>query len=135
MQNTSQDVSRTRARKSFRFFSVSHDFSTLGPLRRCLSQLRSVIVEHPEMYGKVLETPQRETTPFYPRSPYGVAKAFAYWTAVNYREAYGVHVSNGILFNHESPRRGRTFVTRKITEAVARIASGAPCCLRLGNLD
>ena len=88
-----------------------------------------------EMYGKVLETPQRETTPFYPRSPYAVAKVYAYWITVNYREAYGVHASNGILFNHESPRRGETFVTRKITRAVGRIKHGLQDRLYLGNLD
>ena len=88
-----------------------------------------------EMYGKVLEVPQRETTPFYPRSPYGCAKVFSYWATVNYRESYGMHASNGILFNHESPRRGETFVTRKITRAVARIAAGKQEHLYLGNLD
>ncbi len=88
-----------------------------------------------ELYGKVQETPQTETTPFYPRSPYAVAKLYAYWIAVNYREAYGMHASNGILFNHESPIRGETFVTRKITRAVAAIEAGAQDCLWLGNLD
>ena len=88
-----------------------------------------------EMFGLVQETPQRETTPFYPRSPYGAAKLYAYWICVNYREAYGLHASNGILFNHESPLRGETFVTRKITRAVARIALGLQDCLYLGNLD
>jgi len=88
-----------------------------------------------ELYGKVREVPQTETTPFYPRSPYAVAKQYAYWIVVNYREAYGMHVTNGILFNHESPRRGRTFVTRKITVAVARIKLGIDKCLYLGNLD
>jgi GDPmannose 4,6-dehydratase len=88
-----------------------------------------------EMFGRVSETPQRETTPFYPRSPYGVAKVFAYWMTVNYREAYGVHAANGILFNHESPRRGETFVSRKITRAVGRIRHGLQECLYLGNLD
>ena len=88
-----------------------------------------------ELFGKVLETPQRETTPFYPRSPYGVAKQFAYWSTVNYRESYDLFACNGILFNHESPRRGETFVTRKITKAVARIAKGDSIELRLGNLD
>ncbi|KAH8834157.1 GDP-mannose 4,6-dehydratase [Flagelloscypha sp. PMI_526] len=88
-----------------------------------------------ELYGKVVETPQTEKTPFYPRSPYGVAKLFAYWTVVNYREAYGIYACNGILFNHESPRRGRTFVTRKITRAVADICTGKQRCLFLGNLD
>jgi GDPmannose 4,6-dehydratase len=88
-----------------------------------------------ELYGKVQETPQKETTPFYPRSPYAAAKLYAYWITVNYREAYGMHASNGILFNHESPIRGETFVTRKITRAVAAIETGAQECLYLGNLD
>ena len=88
-----------------------------------------------EMFGKVQETPQRETTPFYPRSPYGVAKLYAYWIAVNYRESYGMYACNGILFNHESPLRGETFVTRKITRALARIHLGAQECLYLGNLN
>jgi len=88
-----------------------------------------------ELYGKVQETPQRETTPFYPRSPYAAAKLYAYWITVNYREAYGIHASNGILFNHESPIRGETFVTRKITRAVAAIECGLQEALYLGNLD
>ena len=88
-----------------------------------------------ELYGLVQEVPQSETTPFYPRSPYGVAKLYAYWIVKNYRESYGMHASNGILFNHESPRRGETFVTRKITRAVARIKLGMQDCLYLGNLD
>ena len=88
-----------------------------------------------ELYGKVQEVPQRETTPFYPRSPYGAAKLYAYWITVNYREAYGLHASNGILFNHESPLRGETFVTRKITRAVAAIQLGLQKKLYLGNLD
>jgi len=88
-----------------------------------------------EMFGKVVETPQRETTPFYPRSPYGVAKVYAHWITVNYRESYGLHASCGILFNHESPRRGETFVTRKITRAAARIRLGLQRTLHLGNLD
>jgi len=88
-----------------------------------------------ELYGKVQETPQSETTPFYPRSPYGVAKLYAYWITVNYREAYGIHASNGILFNHESPVRGETFVTRKITRAVAGIHLGVQKTLYIGNLD
>ena len=88
-----------------------------------------------EMYGKVVETPQKETTPFYPRSPYGVAKLYAHWITVNYRESYGLHASCGILFNHESPRRGETFVTRKITRAVGRIKLGLQKKLYLGNLD
>jgi GDPmannose 4,6-dehydratase len=88
-----------------------------------------------ELYGLVQETPQKETTPFYPRSPYAVAKLYAYWITVNYREAYGIYACNGILFNHESPLRGETFVTRKITRALARIKLGMQKCLYLGNLD
>ncbi len=88
-----------------------------------------------ELFGKVQETPQRETTPFYPRSPYAVAKLYAYWITVNYREAYGMYACNGILFNHESPMRGETFVTRKITRALARIKLGLQDCLYLGNLE
>jgi GDPmannose 4,6-dehydratase len=88
-----------------------------------------------ELYGKVQEVPQSETTPFYPRSPYAVAKQYAFWMLVNYREAYGMHLTNGILFNHESPRRGRTFVTRKVTACVARINKGLEKCLYLGNID
>jgi len=88
-----------------------------------------------ELYGLVQETPQKETTPFYPRSPYAVAKLYAYWITVNYREAYGIYACNGILFNHESPIRGETFVTRKITRALARIKLGLQDCLYLGNLD
>jgi GDPmannose 4,6-dehydratase len=88
-----------------------------------------------ELYGKVVETPQRETTPFHPRSPYACAKAYAYYITVNYRESYGMHASNGILFNHESPRRGETFVTRKVTRAAARIKHGVQDKLFLGNLD
>jgi len=88
-----------------------------------------------ELFGKVQETPQKETTPFYPRSPYAVAKLYSYWICVNYREAYGIFACNGILFNHESPRRGETFVTRKITRGLARIRTGLDDCLYLGNLD
>jgi GDPmannose 4,6-dehydratase len=88
-----------------------------------------------EMFGRVQDVPQRETTPFYPRSPYGAAKVYAYWATVNYRESYGMFACNGILFNHESPRRGETFVTRKITRAVARISAGLQDKLYLGNLD
>jgi len=88
-----------------------------------------------ELYGLVQEVPQRETTPFYPRSPYAVAKLYAYWITVNYREAYGMYACNGVLFNHESPRRGETFVTRKITRGLARIAQGLEECLYMGNLD
>ena len=88
-----------------------------------------------ELFGKVQSIPQKESTPFYPRSPYGVAKLYSYWITVNYREAYGIHASNGILFNHESPIRGETFVTRKICRAVASISNGKQKCLYLGNLD
>jgi GDPmannose 4,6-dehydratase len=88
-----------------------------------------------EMFGKVLETPQKETTPFYPRSPYGCAKVFAYWITRNYRESYGLFACNGILFNHESPRRGETFVTRKITRGLTRIKAGLEDCIYLGNLE
>ncbi len=88
-----------------------------------------------ELYGLVQETPQRETTPFYPRSPYAAAKLYAYWITVNYRESYGMYACNGILFNHESPRRGETFVTRKITRGIANIAQGLESCLHLGNMD
>jgi len=88
-----------------------------------------------ELFGKVAHSPQNEKTPFHPRSPYGVAKLYGYWIVVNYREAYGLHASNGILFNHESPKRGETFVTRKITRALGRIKLGLDSCLYLGNLD
>ena len=88
-----------------------------------------------ELYGEVQETPQTETTPFYPRSPYGVAKLYGYWIVKNYRESYGIHASSGILFNHESPRRGETFVTRKITRGLSRISVGEQECLYLGNLN
>lgn len=115
----------------------------LGPLR-ILEALRILGLEKKsrfyqastsELYGLVQETPQKETTPFYPRSPYGVAKLYAYWITVNYREAYGIYACNGILFNHESPLRGETFVTRKITRALARIKLGVQNTLHLGNLD
>ncbi len=100
-----------------------------------MDQTRFYQASTSELYGKVQETPQKETTPFYPRSPYAVAKLYAYWITVNYREAYGFHASNGILFNHESPLRGETFVTRKITRAVAAIELGQQDKLYLGNLD
>ena len=115
----------------------------LGPLR-ILEAMRILKLERrtrfyqastSEMFGKVQETPQRETTPFYPRSPYGVAKLYAYWITVNYREAYGMYACNGILFNHESPIRGETFVTRKITRALARMKLGLQDCLYVGNLE
>jgi GDPmannose 4,6-dehydratase len=88
-----------------------------------------------ELYGLVQEIPQKETTPFYPRSPYAVAKMYAYWITVNYREAYGIYACNGILFNHESKRRGETFVTRKVTRGLANIAQGLEKCLFMGNID
>ena len=88
-----------------------------------------------ELYGKVQEIPQSEDTPFYPRSPYSVAKLYAYWITINYREAYGIFACNGILFNHESPRRGETFVTRKITRGLSRIETGLESCIYLGNLN
>ena len=88
-----------------------------------------------ELYGRIRETPQKESTPFYPRSPYGVAKLYAYWITINYREAYGMYACNGILFNHESPRRGETFVTRKITRGLARIDTGLESCIFMGNLE
>ncbi|MCM2282480.1 MAG: GDP-mannose 4,6-dehydratase [Bdellovibrionaceae bacterium] len=115
----------------------------IGPLR-ILESIRILGMEKKvrfyqastsELYGKVQEIPQKETTPFYPRSPYGVAKLYAYWITVNYRESYGIYACNGILFNHESPLRGETFVTRKITRGLARIQYGLDKCLYLGNLD
>ena len=117
------------------------EFTGLG-VTRCLEAIRCVNPEirfyqasSSEMYGKVMAVPQDEDTPFYPRSPYGVAKVYGYWITVNYRESYGLHASNGILFNHESPLRGMEFITRKVTNAVARIALGLQDELRLGNLD
>ena len=107
----------------------------LEAIRETGSQPRFYQASSSEMYGKVAEVPQRETTPFHPRSPYGVSKVFAYWATVNYRESYNLFACNGILFNHESPRRGETFVTRKITRAVARIKAGLQKRLFLGNLD
>ena len=107
----------------------------LEAIRETGMQPRFYQASSSEMYGKVLEVPQKETTPFYPRSPYGCAKVFAYWITVNYRESYNLFACNGILFNHESPRRGETFVTRKITRAVAHIKAGLQEKLYLGNLD
>lgn len=128
---------------SFEEPEYTADSDALGALRlleaiRILGlekQVRFYQASTSEMYGKVQEVPQRETTPFYPRSPYAVAKLYAYWITVNYREAYGIYACNGILFNHESPVRGETFVTRKITRALARIALGLQDCLYLGNLN
>jgi len=120
---------------------LTGEFTALGVTRL----LEAIRLAHPEarfyqassseMFGKALETPQRETTPFYPRSPYGVAKVYGHWITVNYRESYGMYAVSGILFNHESPRRGLEFVTRKISDAVARIKLGKASELRLGNID
>ncbi|MCP3967647.1 MAG: GDP-mannose 4,6-dehydratase [Lentisphaerae bacterium] len=107
----------------------------LDALRETQSNARFYQASTSELYGLVQEVPQSETTPFYPRSPYGVAKQYGFWITKNYRESYGLHASNGILFNHESPRRGETFVTRKITMAVARIHRGLQKCLYMGNID
>ncbi|MNJ09925.1 GDP-mannose 4,6-dehydratase [compost metagenome] len=128
---------------SFESPEYTADVDALGTLR-ILEAIRMLGMEKKtrfyqastsELYGLVQETPQRETTPFYPRSPYAVAKMYAYWITVNYREAYGMYACNGILFNHESPRRGETFVTRKITRALANISQGLEECLYLGNMD
>ena len=132
---------QTHVRVSFDTPEYTGDVTGLGATRLLEGirelQMRPRIYQasSSEMFGKVLETPQRETTPFYPRSPYGVAKAYAYWMTVNYREAYGLFAVNGILFNHESPRRGETFVTRKITRAAGRIKHGLQERLYLGNLE
>ena len=128
---------------SFESPEYTADVDALGTLRlleaiRILGlekQTRFYQASTSELYGQVQEIPQKETTPFYPRSPYAVAKLYAYWIVVNYREAYGMYACNGLLFNHESPRRGETFVTRKITRALARIKLGLQDCLYLGNLD
>lgn len=128
---------------SFETPEYTADTDGLGTLR-LLEAIRFLGLEHKtrfyqastsELYGLVQETPQKETTPFYPRSPYAAAKLYAYWITVNYREAYNMFACNGILFNHESPRRGETFVTRKITRALANISQGLDKCLFLGNLD
>ncbi|KAG1819533.1 uncharacterized protein BJ212DRAFT_1478762 [Suillus subaureus] len=134
---------QSHVKVSFEMSEYTADVDGVGTLR-LLDAIRTVGLEKhtrfyqastSELYGKVVETPQSETTPFYPRSPYGVAKLYAYWITVNYREAYGMYACNGILFNHESPRRGRTFVTRKISRAVADISVGKQHCLYLGNID
>src|ERR1035438_7773328 len=132
---------QSHVRVSFDIPEYTGDVTGLGTLR-ILDAIRETGVKtrfyqasSSEMFGKVLETPQTEKTPFYPRSPYGCAKVYAYWMTVNYREAYNLFACNGILFNHESPRRGETFVSRKITRAVARIKVGLEKNLYLGNLD
>ena len=128
---------------SFESPEYTADVDALGSLR-ILEAIRILKLEKKtrfyqastsELYGLVQETPQKETTPFYPRSPYAVAKMYAYWITVNYREAYGIYACNGILFNHESPRRGETFVTRKITRGLANISQGLEECLFMGNID
>ena len=132
---------QSHVRVSFDIPEYTADVTGLGSIR-ILEAIREAGVKprfyqasSSEMFGKVQEVPQTEKTPFWPRSPYGVAKVFAYWATVNYRESYGLHASNGILFNHESPRRGETFVTRKISRAVARIKYGLDKELYLGNLE
>jgi len=127
---------------SFELPEYTADVDGLGCLRLLeairflgLTETRYYQASSSELFGKVVETPQSETTPFYPRSPYGVAKLFAYWITINYREAYDMYACNGILFNHESPKRGETFVTRKITRALTNIALGLEDCLYIGNLN
>ena len=134
-------AAQSHVRVSFDLPEYTADVTGTGTIR-LLDALRETGIEakfyqasSSEMFGKVMEVPQNETTPFYPRSPYGAAKVYSYWITVNYREAYGLHASNGILFNHESPRRGHTFVTRKITIAAARIRRGEQERLSLGNLN
>jgi GDPmannose 4,6-dehydratase len=132
---------QSHVRVSFDIPEYTADVTGVGTIR-ILEAMREAGVKSrfyqassSEMFGKVQEVPQKETTPFWPRSPYGVAKVFAYWATVNYRESYGIHATNGILFNHESPRRGETFVTRKISRAAAAIKLGLQKDLYLGNLD
>ncbi len=148
MQETQPDeiynlAAQSHVKVSFETAEYTGNADALGTLR-LLEGIRILGLEKKtkfyqastsELYGKASEVPQNESTPFYPRSPYGAAKLYGYWITVNYREAYGIHASNGILFNHESPRRGETFVTRKITRAVARIVLGLQSMLYLGNLD
>ncbi|TMC13537.1 MAG: GDP-mannose 4,6-dehydratase [Chloroflexi bacterium] len=132
---------QSHVKVSFEVPEYTGDVDALGTLRildaiyHCDPTIRFYQASSSEMFGKAAETPQSEKTPFHPRSPYGAAKAYAYWMAVNYREAYSMFAVNGILFNHESPRRGETFVTRKITRAVSRIVAGRQKTLFLGNLD
>ena len=132
---------QSHVRVSFEIPEYTGDITGLGTtrlleaLRETAPKARFYQASSSEMYGLVQAVPQREGTPFYPRSPYGAAKVYAYWMTVNYRESYGIHASNGILFNHESPRRGETFVTRKITRALARIKAGMQKELFLGNLE
>ena len=134
---------QSHVKVSFEMPEYTADVDALGTLR-ILESVRLLGMEDrvriyqastSELYGLVQETPQKETTPFYPRSPYGVAKLYGYWITKNYREAYGMYACSGILFNHESPRRGETFVTRKVTKALSKISVGLQDCLYLGNLD
>ena len=135
-------AAQSHVHTSFRQPELTADVDALGPLR-ILEVLRSMQLTHArfyqastsEMFGKVQETPQSETTPFYPRSPYGVAKLYGFWIVKNYRESYGMYACNGILFNHESERRGEEFVTRKITKGIARTIRDPSFCLHLGNID
>lgn len=134
-------AAQSHVQVSFEVPEYTAEADALGVLR-LLDSIRETGVESrfyqastSELYGKVMEVPQTETTPFYPRSPYAVAKQYGFWIVKNYRESYGLHASNGILFNHESPRRGETFVTRKITMAVTRIHRGLQDCLYMGNID
>jgi len=136
-------VAQSRVAVSFEAPVYTADVDAIGTLR-LLEAIRFLGLEKKtrfyqastsELYGLVQEIPQRETTPFYPRSPYAVAKLYAYWITVNYREAYGMYACNGVLFNHESPRRGETFVTRKITRGLANISQGLEPCLYMGNID
>ena len=134
---------QSHVKVSFEMPEYTADVDGMGTLRvleavRLLgmeSKVRIYQASTSELYGLVQETPQSETTPFYPRSPYGVAKLYGYWIVKNYRESYGMYACSGILFNHESPRRGETFVTRKITQGLSRISNGLQDCLYLGNLD
>ncbi len=146
VQETQPDEVYNLAAQSFVPASFSQpvltgEFTALGvtrmleAVRLAAPQARFYQASSSEMFGKVTETPQRETTPFYPRSPYGVAKLYGHWITVNYRESYGLYAVSGILFNHESPRRGVEFVTRKVTDGVARIRHGLATELRLGNLE
>jgi GDPmannose 4,6-dehydratase len=136
-------AAQSHVQVSFETPEYTANADALGTLRlletirilKCQTSTRFYQASTSELYGKVQEIPQKETTPFYPRSPYAAAKLYAYWITINYREAYEMHASNGILFNHESPTRGETFVTRKITQAVAAIANGKQQTLILGNLD
>ena len=137
LSNMIADIASKAAQKS----NVPFQVDALGTLRildaakNLDNPVKVYQASTSELYGLVQETPQKETTPFYPRSPYAVAKLYAYWITVNYREAYGIFACNGILFNHESPRRGETFVTRKITRGLARINYGLEECIYMGNLD